>query len=87
LFRNTKPTGLARTSLTEFSRRGGMSERQASRALAKLIGLGAGRVIRRGIRAKATLYSLYPPDMLVKINPRLKSWIDGTQQPPPHNDS
>ena len=46
-----------------------MSERQATRALDKLIKRGAVHVIRRGIRGKATLYSLYPPDMLVKINP------------------
>ncbi len=85
LFRDTRPSGLARTSLTEFSRRGGMSERQVSRALAKLIGRGAVHVIRRGIRAKATLYSLYPPDLPVKINPRLKSWIDGTEEPPEHD--
>jgi hypothetical protein len=81
LWRDTKPTGLARTSLTELARRGGMSERQASRALGKLIGQGAVHVIRRGIRGKAALYSLYPPDMLVKINPRLQSWIDGKEAP------
>ena len=85
LFRDTRPTGLARTSLTELSRRGGMSERQATRALGMLIKRGAVHVIRRGIRGKATLYSLYPPDMLVKINPRLKSWIDGTEEPPDNN--
>jgi DNA-binding MarR family transcriptional regulator len=85
LFRDTRPTGLARTSLTELSRRGGMSERQATRALGKLIKRGAVHVIRRGIRGKATLYSLYPPDMLVRINPRLKSWVDGTEEPSDNN--
>jgi hypothetical protein len=82
LFRDTKPTGLARTSLTELARRGGMSERQASRALNRLIDRDAVHVIHRGIRGKAALYSLYPPDELAKVNPRLKSWIDGKADPP-----
>jgi hypothetical protein len=33
LYRDTKPNGLARTSRSELARRGGMTERQASRAL------------------------------------------------------
>jgi hypothetical protein len=85
LFRDTKPTGLARTSLTEFARRGGMSERQASRALGLLIKRNVVHIIRRGIRGKAALYSLYPPDELAKINPRLKSWIDGKEDPSDDN--
>lgn len=82
VFRDTKPTGLARTSRTELARRGGMTERQASRALTKLIKRGAVHVIRRGIKGKAALYSLYPSDVLSEINPGLKSWIDGTAEPP-----
>jgi hypothetical protein len=33
LYRDTKPNGLARTSRSELACRGGMTERQASRAL------------------------------------------------------
>lgn len=82
LYRDTKPTGLARTSRTELARRGGMTERQASRALTKLINRGAVHVIRRGFKGKVALYSLYSPDVLAEINPGLKSWIDGTAEPP-----
>ncbi len=82
VFRDTKPTGLARTSRTELARRGGMTERQASRALTKLINRGAVHVIRRGFKGKVALYSLYPPDVLAEINPGLKSWINGTAEPP-----
>ena len=56
VFRDTKPTGLARTSRTELARRGGMTERQASRALNKLIDRGAVHVIRKA--AKELLYRL-----------------------------
>ncbi len=82
VFRDTKPTGLARTSRTELARRGGMTERQASRALNKLIDRGAVHVIRRATGRRAALYSLYPSDVLAEINPGLKSWIDGTAELP-----
>jgi predicted DNA-binding transcriptional regulator len=82
LFRDTKPTGLARTSRSELARRGGISERQASRALQALIRRGKVHIIRKPAVGKAALYSLYPPDVLAEINPGLKSWIDGTAEPP-----
>ncbi len=82
LFRDTKPTGLARTSRTELARRGGMTERQASRALNKLIDRGAVHVIRKATGRRAALYSLYPFEVLAEINPGLKSWIDGTIELP-----
>jgi DNA-binding MarR family transcriptional regulator len=77
LWRDTKPTGLARTSRTELARRGGMTERQASRALGALARRGAVHVIRKAVGRRAALYSLYPPDLLARMNPRLKSWLDG----------
>jgi DNA-binding transcriptional ArsR family regulator len=86
LFRDTKPTGLARTSRTELARRGGMTERQASRALTKLIDRRAVHIVRRGIKGKAALYSLYPDDVLAEINPGLKSWIDGMVESPMMNN-
>jgi DNA-binding MarR family transcriptional regulator len=82
LFRDTQPTGLARTSLTELARRGGMSERQASRALNKLIQRGAVHVIRKAVGQRAAMYSLYPSDVLSEVNPRLKSWLDGSTPMP-----
>ena len=59
-----------------------MTERQASRALTKLIDRGAIHVIRRGFKGKVALYSLYPARCLAEINPGLKCWIDGTAEPP-----
>src|SRR5262245_48567890 len=82
LFRDTRPTGLARTALSELAQRGGMSERQASRALQSLIRKGKVYVIRAATGRRAALYSLYPPSTLAEINPGLKSWIDGTAEPP-----
>ena len=79
LFRDTKPTGLARTSLSDLARRGGMSRRQATRALRALMARGAVYVIRKGVVGKATLYSLYPPEVLGDINPRLRSWLRASQ--------
>jgi hypothetical protein len=84
LFRDTKPTGLARTSLTELARRGGMSERQASRALRSLIRRGKVHVICKAAGQRAALYSLYPPAVLAEINPGLQSWIDETAESSDH---
>jgi hypothetical protein len=81
IYRDTQPSGLARTSLSDLARRGGMSRRQASRALRALIGRGAVHVVRKGVIGKATLYSLYPPDVLGQINPRLRPWL-GVQEAP-----
>jgi hypothetical protein len=75
IFRDTKPNGLARTSLSDLARRGGMSRRQATRALRSLIGRGAVYVIKKGVVGKATLYSLYPPEILFRISPQLRPWL------------
>jgi predicted DNA-binding transcriptional regulator len=79
LYRDTRPSGLARTSLADLARRGGMSRRQASRALRALIARGAVHVIRKGVIGKATVYSLYPPEILGEINPEARAWL----RPPP----
>jgi hypothetical protein len=81
LYRDTKPSGLARTSLSDLARRGGMSRRQATRALRTLIGRGAMHVVRKGVTGRGTLYSLYPPDVLGRINPAIRPWV-GSQQVP-----
>ncbi len=44
-------------------------------ALGELCGRGAVHVIRKGVPGKATLYSLYAPELLADINPRLRSWL------------
>jgi hypothetical protein len=75
LFRDSKPNGLARTSLSDLARRGGMSERQATRALRALLGRGAIYVIRKGVLGRATDYSLYAPDLLAQICPELRPWL------------
>jgi DNA-binding MarR family transcriptional regulator len=78
LFRDTQPTGLARTSRSELARRGGMTQRQASRALTKLIDRRVVDVIRKALGQRAAIYSLYSADLLTEINPGLKYWLDGT---------
>jgi hypothetical protein len=75
IYRDTKPSGLARTSLSDLARRGGMSRRQATRALRALIGRGAVHVIRKGVVGKATIYSIYPPDVLSEICPQVGRWL------------
>lgn len=77
LFRDTQPNGLARTSLPDLARRGGMSERQASRALNRLIKRGAIHLIKRGFVGRAAVYSTYPPAVLAEMRPNLKGWLDG----------
>lgn len=78
VFRDSKPNGLARTSLSDLARRGGISRRQASRALQELIGRGVVHVIKKGVVGKATVYSLYPPEALRRINPQLGPWLPTT---------
>jgi hypothetical protein len=75
LFRDCKPNGLSSTSLSDLSRRGGMSRRQATRALRSLIGRGAVHVIRKGFVGKATVYSLYPPEVLGRMCPAMRPWL------------
>lgn len=48
IWRDTKPSGHARTSQTEIARRGGMSDRAVRAALTKLVSYGLVHVIRRG---------------------------------------
>jgi hypothetical protein len=74
LFRDTKSNGLARTSLSELVRRGGMSIRQASRSLNALIQRGAVRLIQKPTADKAAMYSLYSEDSLARLNPDRKAW-------------
>lgn len=75
VYRNTRPNGLARVSLSELAHRGGMSRRQATRALGALVDRGVVHVIRRGVIGKATVYSLYPPGFLAEICPQLGPWL------------
>jgi hypothetical protein len=50
LLRDTKPDGTARTSFGDIATRGGISRRQAIRAVRALVGRGAVQVVRRGGR-------------------------------------
>jgi hypothetical protein len=87
LFRDTRPTGLARTGLSDLARRGGMSRRQATRALRELIRRGAVHVIRPGVPGKATIYSIYSPDVLHRLNPTLSSWLQAPQGRKPRDQT
>jgi hypothetical protein len=61
LLRDTKPDGTARTSFGSIASRGGMSQRQAVRAVQALIGRGVVEVVRRGGRGiGATTYCVLP---------------------------
>jgi len=48
LWRDTRPDGLARTSLADLAMRGGMDRQTAFRAVQRLEGLGLLLVVRRG---------------------------------------
>jgi hypothetical protein len=61
LLRDTKPDGTARTSLGSIAARGGISRRQAIRAVQALVGRGAVEVVRHGGRGiGATTYCVVP---------------------------
>jgi predicted transcriptional regulator len=57
LFRDTKPTGTARTSQTDLARRAGVSTRTVERTIARLSERGLLKIVRRGgLRAGASVY-------------------------------
>lgn len=76
LLRDTRPDGTARAGLTDLATRGGMSVRQASRAVQVLIGRDLVTVIKPGVPGKASLYTLFPPEVFRKLNPIAAKWID-----------
>jgi hypothetical protein len=80
LFRDTQPDGLARTSRSELAERGGMTIRQASRALQSLIKQGVVRVIHKRVPGKSAAYTIYLPDELAKLNPGLQRWLNGRSE-------
>jgi predicted DNA-binding transcriptional regulator len=83
LFRDTQETGLARTSRTEIARRGGMSEKQASRAVQSLTAKGVLHRVCKGYPGKIALYSVFAPDELIKMNPGVKKLLEKNSQKPP----
>jgi hypothetical protein len=61
LLRDTKPDGAARTSYGSIAARGGVSRRQAIRAVQALVKRGAVQVVSRGGRGiGATTYCVVP---------------------------
>jgi hypothetical protein len=61
LLRDTKPDGTARASFGSIATRGGISRRQAIRAVQALIERGAVQVVRRGGRGTGpTTYCVVP---------------------------
>ncbi len=76
LYRDTQETGLARTSRTEIARRGGMTERQASRALKSLVDRGVIHRVCRGYPGKIAVYSVFQPEELIRINPSVKKLLE-----------
>jgi hypothetical protein len=82
LLRDTRPDGTARAGLTDLATRGGMSVRQASRAVQALIGRDLVVVIKPGVPGKASLYSVLGLDALRKLNPTAAQWVDDARNAP-----
>lgn len=80
LLRDTKPDGTARAGLTDLATRGGMSKRSAIRAVQTLIDRGVIRVVRPGVRGKATLYTVFPVEVFRKLNPTAARWLDDLEK-------
>jgi hypothetical protein len=61
LFRDTKRDGVARASLDDLARRGGMNRQTASRAVGRLARRKMLQVIRRGgLNCGPSVYRVYP---------------------------
>jgi DNA-binding transcriptional ArsR family regulator len=61
LFRDTKPDGLARTSVEDIARRAGVGRRTVLRALKRLEQLRMVKVVRRGgLNRGASSYRVFP---------------------------
>jgi DNA-binding MarR family transcriptional regulator len=61
LYRDTKPSGTARTSLDDLARRGGMDRQTASRAVGRLARRKMLQVLRRGgLNRGPSLYRVFP---------------------------
>jgi hypothetical protein len=79
LMRDTKPSGDARTALTDLATRGGLSKRSASRAVQSLIGRGVLHVIRPGVSGKPTLYTIFPTTVFKALNPTAARRLGGDE--------
>ncbi|GIW86693.1 MAG: hypothetical protein KatS3mg108_1017 [Isosphaeraceae bacterium] len=80
LLRDTKADGTARAGLTDLATRGGMSKRSAIRAVQTLTDRGVIRVVRPGVRGKATLYTVFPVEVFRKLNPTAARWLDDLEK-------
>jgi hypothetical protein len=79
LLRDTKPDGTARTALTDFMTRGGVSKRSASRAVQSLIRRGVVRVVRHGVPGKPAVYTIFPSVVFKALNPTASRSIEGDE--------
>jgi DNA-binding MarR family transcriptional regulator len=75
LLRDTKSDGTARAGLADLAERGGMSRRNAIRAIGALVKRGTVRVVRPGVPGKATLYTVFDPDTFRRLNPTAAGWL------------
>ena len=80
LMRDTQPDGTARAGLNDLATRGGMSKRQASRAVQILISREVLRVVRPGVPGKPTLYTIFPPDVFKALNPVAAQWMEAEKK-------
>jgi DNA-binding MarR family transcriptional regulator len=80
LLRDTRPDGTARAGLSDLATRGGMSVRQASRAVQSLIRRDLVTVVKPGVPGKATLYTVFPLDAFRKLNPVAAKWVEAGRE-------
>ena len=80
LFRDMQDTGLSQTSRSEIARRGGMSAKQATRALQSLISRKLVVRVCEGYPGKASLYTLFEVPELVKFSPAAKALLANYDQ-------
>jgi hypothetical protein len=74
LLRDSKPDGTSRAALTDLAKRTGMSRSTIIRAIRSLIEHDDVRIVRRGVPGKATLYSIFPSEVLKILNPQAEEW-------------
>jgi hypothetical protein len=75
LIRDTKPDGTARTSIDDLAKRAAMTERTVRRAIHSLIKNNDIRRIKIGVPGKASLYTVFPMEVIAILNP----WVNDQQ--------
>jgi hypothetical protein len=75
VLRQTRSDGVARVGLADLARCGGMSRSAAIRAVHALVARGVLHVVRPSVGGKPALYSIFPADVLARLNPAVGQWM------------